>query len=322
MLAKTATQRRSLLVQQLSLLMILVSIPGYTEMKNGWIRATFVLATTVMSGLAGAQDADPTDLHAGDGDSHESRPIIGQFVSNLVSGPRSSSLDKSGGENRLTLGDRFWVGPRWEERTGNDGSFPLQGEIDGIVIGARTRNVDALFISMEAIWLNGAFELTSGDLTDYNEFQLETLVGKTWEHETCNVFITPYTGLRYRDADNILRSASFNADVTQHRWDAPFGIRSDYLFSDNIAVGLDSRIQWKFQDKQVVDIVDSSTDIIQDTKSRLTYRIQIPITFRLGARGELALRPYYEWDRFDATDGSRSTSIREDGLDLTYLITF
>ena len=304
------------------MLMILVRIPGYAEMKIGCIRATFVLATTVMSGLAGAQDADPVDLHATHDDSYQSRSKVGQFLDNLFAGPGSASLDKWGGENRLTLGDRFWIGPRWEGRTGNDGTFPVKGEIDGLVLGARSRNVDATFISMEAIWLNGAFELTSGDLTDYNEFQLETLVGKTWEHKT-NLFVTPYTGLRYRNADNLLRSANFNADVTQNRWDAPFGIRSDYLFSDNIAVGVDSRLQWKFQDKQVVSFTGTTLpDLPQDTKNRLTYRIEVPITFRLGSHSELALRPYYEWDRFDATDESRSTRIREDGIDLTYLITF
>lgn len=222
----------------------------------------------------------------------------------------------SSSDPQTTMGNRMWVGPRFEHRTGNDGAFPVDGDLNGLAIGWRTRNVDSTFLSIEAVIHDGSFELTTGGSTDYEEWQLETLVGHTWSNECGNLFVTPYTGLRYRRATNVL-GAPLNLNVEQDVWTAPLGLRSDFLLTDDIAIGLDARMQWKFYDDQLV----SSTAFSSRDKSdeMLTARIDAPLTVRISSNSELELRTYYEWDRFDSDRSSRRTRLDEYGGQISFL---
>jgi hypothetical protein len=225
----------------------------------------------------------------------------------------------SNSDPQVTLGNRLWIGPRFEHRRGNDGAFPVDGDLNGVAIGWRTRNIDATFLSIEAVIHDGAFDPSVGDSSDYEEWQLETLVGHTWSNECRTLFVTPYTGLRYRRATNVL-GAPLNLNVEQDVWTAPFGLRTDLLITDKIAVGLDARLQWKFYDDQLVSGVGVA--IRDKSDEMLTSRIDAPLTVQVIPNGELELRPYYEWDRFDSDRSSRRTRLDEYGGQISFLYRF
>jgi len=221
-------------------------------------------------------------------------------------------------DNETTLGRRLWVGPRWEHREGNDGVFPVEGSLDGVSFGWRTRNTDSLFLSIEGVVMDGGFDPTVGGRTDYEEWQVEALVGYTFTDECRSMFLTPYVGYRYREAENSL-GAPLGLEVDQEVRSAPFGVRGDILLTDNFAVGVDARLQWKFDDDQSVtgafSIKDSSTDT-------LTYRIDVPVTIRVCNHAEIVLRPYYEWDRFDSDSTARETRIDEYGGQVSFVLRY
>ncbi|MBO10176.1 MAG: hypothetical protein CMJ68_05385 [Planctomycetaceae bacterium] len=218
-----------------------------------------------------------------------------------------------------TLGRRFWAAPRWERRTGNDGAFPLDGDLNGVSIGWRTRNAEALFLSFEGVIMGGGFDLTTGNKSDYDEWQIEGLLGYTYVNEDENLFLTPYLGFRYREAENFLPAPS-NLDVIQEAWSLPLGVRADLLLTEDIAIGIDARMQIKTSDEQ--DVQGPGFSVLDSASTQLTYRIAAPFTIRLTNNTELELRPHYEWDRFDSGSGSRETRIDEYGGQVTFILRY
>ncbi len=92
----------------------------------------------------------------------------------LVSESHELFADDS--DDQTTLGRRLWAAPRWERRTGNDGVFPIDGDLDGVSFGWRSRNADSLFLSVEGVIMGGGFDPTVGGKTDYEEWQIEGLL--------------------------------------------------------------------------------------------------------------------------------------------------
>lgn len=227
-----------------------------------------------------------------------------------------------------TMGQRIWATYRTEDRSGTDsgpfGSFPIDGELDGIVLGLRSRNVGDVFRSFEFNFMEGSFTTTDGLKTNYDEFQVEGLVGGTRSLFCDNVMLTPYTGLRYRSASNDIRGnlTVQDAYVEQYVWSVPVGVRSDLMLTDCLSVGLDGRLQWKFFEEQIVQSTAFPDDFIQEGKDRLTYRLDLPVSWRPCANGEFTFKPFYEWDRFDSTDSTRGTRIDEQGVDFSLAIIF
>ncbi len=222
-------------------------------------------------------------------------------------------------DEETTMGNRLWVGPRWERRSGNDAAFPVEGSINGVSVGWRSRNADAVFLSVEGVFNDGEFKPTTGGRTDYEEWQIEALVGYTFTNECRSLFVTPYTGIRYREAENVL-GAPLNLNVDQDVWTAPFGVRTDFLLTDTIAIGLDARLQWKIEDEQLVTA--AAFTIPDEAEHDLTYRLDAPVTFRVCSRGEIEVRPYYEWDRFDSDAGNRKTRIDEYGGQVSFILRY
>ena len=222
-------------------------------------------------------------------------------------------------DEETTMGNRLWVGPRWERRSGNDAAFPVEGSINGVSVGWRSRNADAVFLSVEGVFNDGEFKPTTGGRTDYEEWQIEALVGYTFSNECRSLFVTPYTGIRYREAENVL-GAPLNLNVDQDVWTAPFGVRTDFLLTDTIAIGLDARLQWKIEDEQLVTA--AAFTIPDEAEHDLTYRLDAPVTFRVCSRGEIEVRPYYEWDRFDSDAGNRKTRIDEYGGQVSFILRY
>ena len=226
------------------------------------------------------------------------------------------------------MGDRIWVGYRTEDRFGTDtgpfGSFPIDGTLDGVVLGAQSRNVGEIFKSVELAFMDGAFNLTDGRRSDYEEFQGELLLGFTRSSCFEDLYTTPYAGLRYRKSSNDIRGNQFVADATvdQYVWQLPLGMRSDLMLTTKLAVGLDARMQYKMFDEQIVDSTALTGAFVQETKDCLTYRLEVPISWRALPNGEVTIKPFYEWDRFDSRDGTRSTRIDERGINFLFSLLF
>ena len=256
-------------------------------------------------------------------DDNASDSIIATNESTDTSGefrllPESNKLFADESDDRTTLGRRLWAAPRWERRTGNDGVFPIDGDLNGVSFGWRSRNVDSLFLSVEGVIMDGGFDPTAGGKTDYQEWQIEGLLGYTFGSENEDTFLTPYLGFRYREAENEL-GPPLNLDVLQEAWSLPLGIRADHLLSDDIAIGIDARMQWKIDDDQVVT---GAASIVYSSSNQLTYRIAAPFTIRLSENSEIELRPHYEWDRFDSDSGTRETRIEERGGQVTFILRY
>ncbi len=290
------------------------------KMTRRLVVAGLCAAITLSSGNTAKVNADDA-VAPGAGDTatlvstNESTNTSGDF--RLVSESHELFADDS--DDQTTLGRRLWAAPRWERRTGNDGIFPIDGDLNGVSFGWRSRNADSLFLSVEGVIMGGGFDPTAGGKTDYEEWQIEGLLGYTLVNENEDTFLTPYLGFRYREAENAL-GAPLNLDVIQKAWNLPLGIRADHLLSDSIAIGIDARIQWKTDDDQTVSgvgftILDSSSD-------QLTYRIAAPFTVRLSENSEIELRPHYEWDRFDSDTGTRETRIDEYGGQVTFILRY
>ena len=227
-----------------------------------------------------------------------------------------AGLEKS--DEFATMGNRFWVAPVWERRTGRDGTFPVDGDLNGVGVGWRTRNLTTTFLSVEAVFLNGGFDLTTGSKSVYEEWQLEAIFGYTWTNDEQKLFVTPYAGIRYRNAHNSL-GAPLGLEVDQDVWTAPLGVRADRIVNENMVIGFDARIQWKFHDDQ---LVTGGFSVAEKTKDELTYRLAVPVTFQLTERVEVELRPYYEWDRFSSQSSTRTTKIGEYGGQITFLLRY
>lgn len=243
------------------------------------------------------------------------------WMSNLLS--HSCCADQ-----KVTLGRRIWVGGRWDHRDGSDAtdsvSTPLDGDLDGMAFGWRTRNVDELFVSVEGVIMDGEFNLTNGNQTDYDEWQIETLFGYTMANDCHDIFITPYTGFRYRNAENTVPlgvpggTPGPTLFVEQNVWNAPFGIRGDMLVTDNLALGVDARMMWKIQDEQNI-VPPSPFTTTDDSEDLVTWRLDFPITYRVCCHAEIEFRPYYEWDKFRSDSVNRRTDIDEYGAQVSVI---
>lgn len=245
----------------------------------------------------------------------------GLFAHSGGGGWLSSMIGES--DSETTLGSRVWIGPRWEERSGSDqdgplGSFPIDGDVSGVSFGWRARNVDALFMSLEGVVVDGDFRTTIGQVTNYDESQFEALFGYTIADDCRTVFITPYTGMRYRNTENSVLSGSLLLDVEQEVWTAPFGIKADALLTDDFAAGIDARMQWKIDDEQVLQ-TGGQTVLSESGTNDISWRIDVPFTFRVCCSGEIELRPYYEWDRFNSNTSVRSRAIDEYGGQISFI---
>ncbi len=277
--------------------------------------ALFMLSTTCTSFALGQEEkqSQPESIVEGEGSERDGliRSLFPDKGTSWLAG-----LEES--DEFMTMGNRIWAAPAWERRTGRDGIFPVDGDLDGVAVGWRTRNIATPFLSVEAVFLNGGFEPTSGGRTVYEEWQFETLFGYTWTNDEQKMFVTPYTGIRYRNAHNSL-GAPLNLAVDQDVWTVPLGVRVDWLRKERMTVGIDARMQWKFHDEQVVS---GAFSVEEKTKDELTYRLAVPVTFKFGERTEVELRPYYEWDRFSSDSSTRTTKIGEYGGQITFLLRY
>ena len=288
----------------------------WRKMSSMLLAAAIAMAPAAVSGDDAACGGDGCG-YDGCGDA------AGLFAHHGSGGWLASMLGDSNCET--TLGYRVWVGPRWEERSGYDngtlGNFPIDGDVSGVNFGWRSRNVDHLFMSIEGAVVDGAFNTTTGGRTDYDENQIEALFGYTFADDCRTVFVTPYTGFRYRNAENSVVAFSTQLDVDQEVWTAPFGIRADALLSDRLAVGVDARMQWKIDDTQSVR-ANGVPFTTESSTNQITWRIDAPVTLRLSQRLELEMRPYYEWDRFNSNSVARSTGIDEYGGALNFIVRY
>lgn len=199
--------------------------------------------------------------------------------------------------------NQFYIGPEWyhAERS-KEGGTRQQGNMIGIRAGYDRFKRYGWYIGTNASYATGTLDGHSSikrkirsHLTDISA---EVRAGYTFQQKTCwKLSITPFVGGGYFVEKNyfIKPTESHFHFKTYYSY-----ITTGFFFRmyprEHLEIGLNFKARWPTDPKCHIDHDDVIEPITQNIKEQVQYRLELPMTYRLGCQGPFAvvLAPFYE----------------------------
>lgn len=183
---------------------------------------------------------------------------------------------------------------------------PFTGTLGGFILGYEYKN--NLYGSLQSSYAQGNLtrknQGTGNNQRSVNEFILDGRLGYDWKMSSF-WSLTPFTGAGWRwniqDRDSGVLSA---LTYEYYKIYIPVGAVLTYSPTDKVSLGID--FEW-MPDILTMTSLSSLKGAYWELKRKNNYLVQIPLQFRINARFELSLIPF--WMQFDDGASISETNI-------------